>query len=144
MVWALLVLLGVPLWLVVGALLLALRHRRRFRRRPEAFACKLRLLSGGFDGLTSTYPRGVAYAVWVHDVLIVHYGLARARMLLLPTLSAAVATHSVSGVKGLGPEPLALTLLLDTGAEVEVAAPEGAVSVLPGPYEVAHSISSNR
>ena len=45
MIWILLAALGVPIWLVVGGLLAALWNRRRVRRTPDAFPCKLRTLS---------------------------------------------------------------------------------------------------
>jgi hypothetical protein len=55
MIWALLALLGVPIWLVLGGLCGALVSRRWFRAQPEVFALSFR--EHGDDG----WPRTLAY-----------------------------------------------------------------------------------
>lgn len=82
MIWILLAALGVPIWLVVGGLLSALWNRRRVRHTPDAFPCKLRTLSAD-DGY-GRWSRGTASGRWVHDVLLLHEGLALARTVTLP------------------------------------------------------------
>ncbi len=73
MIWALLAVLGVPIWLVVGALAGALLSRRRFQAQPGVFRLKER--GAGQD----KWPRRTAYGRVIHSVLIVNKGLALAR-----------------------------------------------------------------
>ena len=51
MVWILLAAIGIPLWMVVGALVATLLSRRRFKRAPGVFPAKLRIVSGDVAGL---------------------------------------------------------------------------------------------
>ena len=82
MIWILLAALGVPLWLVVGALSGALWSRRQFRRAAGVFPCKVRIVSGP-EG-PGKWTRSTAHARWIHDVLLVHVGLALVRFRALP------------------------------------------------------------
>lgn len=138
MILIVLAFLGVPLWIVAGALLAVLLSRRRFRNRPDAFEAKVRLHSGAFTGMDASFPRSAASAIWAQNVLIIFHGMARTRVLLLPTLALDQDTHSLPDVKGVGPEPCGVTLRLDNGALVEVAASGDARMLLSGPYGVTH------
>ena len=60
MIWVLLAALGVPIWLVVGGLVSALWNRRRVRRTPDAFPCKLRILSAEDEPASGVAGRRVA------------------------------------------------------------------------------------
>jgi hypothetical protein len=133
MVWALLALLGVPIWLIIGALFVVVRRRRRFLRTPDVFPCRLRLRAGRLEGLGEGWGRRVD-AYWVHDVLLVGRGPARARSWALPVETPRDGVRSVAGVKHLGPDPVALSLSLDDGTVVDVAAPASAAALLTGPY----------
>lgn len=134
MILVVLAFLGVPVWVVAGMLLAVLLSRRRFRNRPDAFEVKVRLFSGAFTGMDASFPRAVASAMWAQNVLVIFHGMARTRVLLLPTLALDQA-HRLPDVKGLGPEPCGVTLRLDNGALVEVAAPGEARMLISGPYE---------
>ena len=46
--------LGVPLWLVVGALAAGLWSRRSFKRAPGVFPAKLRVMAGEVPGLETS------------------------------------------------------------------------------------------
>jgi hypothetical protein len=78
-IWVVLAALGIPLWMVAGARIATLRSRREFKRAPDVFAAKLRLVSGEMTGLKASWPRRPLYARWVHDVLLIHRGLALVR-----------------------------------------------------------------
>jgi hypothetical protein len=121
---ALFLLVGVPIWLVIGMLGAGLWARRRFTRLPGVFKCKLRTTSGDAGGIDDDWPRLPVFARWVHDVLLVHRGLALVRNLALPvaTVTAGPAPAPPEQVKGLGTAPVVLTARLDSGAVVEVAA----------------------
>lgn len=73
MIWVLLAMLGVPIWLVVGALGGAVISRRRLQGQDDVFAVSRR--AHGEDD----WPRRPAFGRHVHDVLLVNSGLARVR-----------------------------------------------------------------
>jgi hypothetical protein len=130
MIWIILAALGVPLWIVVGVLGAALWSRRRFRARDGVFVCKVRPIPS--TGTPKRWPRARSYAIWVHDVLLVHAGVALVRYQAYPV-------HEV--VRGdddpqmrLGRAPAATVVLrLDDGATIEVAAPADRRHLLDGP-----------
>jgi hypothetical protein len=136
MIWIVLAALGIPLWMVAGALVTTLLSRRKFRQTPGAFPAKLRVVSGEVAGLRSSFPRGQLAARWVHDVLVIHRGLALARSDALGVAQATRAPTTVGDdeVRGLGAEPKAMTLLLDSGASVELAAPANTADAMVGPF----------
>ena len=73
MICALLAVLGVPIWRVLGALTGGLISRRRFRNQPDVFALAFR------DHASKDWPRRLSYGRYVHDVLLVNTGLALVR-----------------------------------------------------------------
>jgi hypothetical protein len=133
---ALLALLGVPLWLLVGMFGAAVWARRGFVRTPGAFKTKLRSVKGDIPGVPDTWPRPAAYARWVHDVLLVHQGVALVRNVPLPVAGADGGVEPIDAgeVKGLGDDPRLLTLRLDSGDVVQVAAAGADADLLEGPF----------
>ena len=127
-----LVVLGVPLWLVLGALGAGLWSRRSFRKTPGVFDMKARVIDGAAP--PPKWKRQTSCARWVHDVLIVHQGLAMVRNRALPVASASPATISSGEVRGLGDDPVAVRLRLDGGEVVEVAAAAADGDTLIGPF----------
>ncbi len=114
MIWATLAFLGVPIWLVVGALLGAMFSRHQFRSQPEVFPLIFRAADD------DKWPRGLAYGRYVHNVLIVNRGLAQIR----------TAVHVVEHIEHLDlgdatfkhvDDPIGFTVRLDDGAEYELA-----------------------
>ena len=113
MIWALLALVGVPIWLILGALSGAIVSRRRFKAQPHVFALLIR--EHGADG----WPRLVSYGRYVHDVLLVNSGLALVR----------TSVHAVERLDPLeldGPagklkEPRGWTVTLDDGGRYDIA-----------------------
>ena len=136
MIWVLLAAVGVPLWIVVGFLTGALWSRRRFKRAPGAFAAKLCLTSGAVSGLKQSWPRRPLVARWVHDVLVIHRGLALVRTDLLG-VSRAIGTIEAADAKRLrrlGADPCTLTLVLDSGASVQLGASADDRDTMVGPF----------
>lgn len=80
MIWALLALLGVPIWLIIGALGGAVWNRRNFRSQPGVFPIAIR--AAGQD----SWPRAVSYGRLVRDILVVNRGLALVRTELHPII----------------------------------------------------------
>lgn len=114
MIWAILALLGVPIWLVVGALIGAMISRRRFRSQDDVFPLLFR--ATGDD----KWPRRLSYGRFVHNVLIVNHGLAQIR----------TSVHVIEQVELLDlgstrpnhiAEPIAFTVRLDDGDEFDIA-----------------------
>jgi hypothetical protein len=139
-IWILLATLGVPLWLIVGALGGALWSRRTFRRAPGVFPCKVRIVPGSGD--SGKWPRATAYARWVHDVLLVHAGLALVRFRALPVAGVDEPITSAPVVKLKGDHPVSIRVRLDDGSVAEVAAPGYAREMLAGPFLAALEANS--
>ena len=142
MIWALLAILGVPIWLVVGALGAALWSRHRFKNAPGTFRLKLRKESGTYEGISDKWPRAVVYAEWVHDVLLVRKGLG-----LVPTMPIGVAAMEEAGqsadsgeVKGLGDDPVILRFRLDDESVIQMAVSSDALERAQGPFAVSEAV----
>jgi len=116
-VWALLAILGVPIWLLLGALGATFFSRRRFKRQDGVFPLLFRKEGG------DSWPRTRAYGRYLHDVLIVNYGLALNRM----------SVHAVAHVDYFELEdppdkisdPVGLRLTLDDSTRVEILVASG-------------------
>jgi hypothetical protein len=139
MVWILLAALGVPVWLVVGALAGGLLSRRAFKRAPGVFRARLRLSNDGASDADASWSRTPVYARWAHDVLLVHKGFALVRYSALPVaeVSGQLVPAASEDIKGLGAAPVVLTLALDDGRTAEVAARAEDRDDVVGPYALA-------
>lgn len=134
MIWVVLAAIGVPLWLVVGALGLSFWSRWDFRHRAEVFACRLRP-AGPLDKRADR-RLGKRYAYWVHDVLLVHRGLALRRYEALPVTSVD-GPFEATTAKGLGQRPMWLRVQLDDGRAVDVTIHNEDVVPATGPFVAA-------
>ena len=74
MIWALLALLGIPIWLIVGMLVGIVLTRRAFQRQPGVFAVAVRKENA------DKWPRQPTYGRLVHDVLVLNRGAALLRV----------------------------------------------------------------
>jgi hypothetical protein len=128
-------LLGIPIWLVVGALLLMVWHARQVKKTPDVFPCKVRVVSGEALRLSPKFPRRKSYANWVHDVFALRTGPGLLRTYLLPVAAVAAPVRGANPaeVKGLGENPQLLAVRLDNGAVVEIAVPETVTARLREP-----------
>ena len=128
MIWALLAILGVPIWLVVGGLGASLWSRHRFRDQPGVF--KLAMRSGGAE----KWPWAAAYGRIVHDVVVVTSGLALVRT-AIHAISVCRPLHLEEEVRGF--DSIAFfELTLDDGSVFEVGVEDDAAEYfagLPGP-----------
>ena len=119
MIWALLAILGVPLWLVAGALGAAVWNRSRVTNEAGSFTIRLRSVHGVSHGTWSRKAR----ARWMHDVLIVSRGPGLGQTSGYPVASQARAPHpDPATCKGLGDAPIALSIGTDHGDSFEIAA----------------------
>lgn len=105
-------LLGIPIWLIVGALVVMLWKRNHFKKQPGVFPARLRLESGSFEGLSE---KGAStYCVWVHDVLLVHKGMSLTSTLPVPVASAGET-------KRLGDKVMYFSFHLDDGSIMQMS-----------------------
>jgi hypothetical protein len=74
--------------------------------------------------------------LWIHDVLLVQRGLLCPRTIALPVCRAdrPIRGTDRSEVGGLGVEPVVLSLTLDDGRSVDVAARNRDLDALAGPF----------
>jgi hypothetical protein len=136
MIWIILAALGIPIWFVLGGLAATLVSRRSFKQRRGVFPVKLRVVSGEVSTLKDSWPRRPGYARWVHDVLLVQHGLAllRTEALGVAGVRQTASSLSTDDVGGLGDAPLVMTLELDGGATIELAASSDARETMMGPF----------
>ena len=131
LIGALLVMLGVPVWLIVGVLLLAFWSRRQFQKGPDVFPCRVREVLG--SGVDAGWGRAKSHGRWVHDVLLLHSGLALIRYRALPVASAEKPLAPAEGTR-FKDDAVSIQLRLDDGSVVEVAGPAEARQLLVGPF----------
>ena len=125
MIWATLAILGVPVWLVVGALLGGLVSRRRFRAQEHVFPLWFR------EHDEADWPRSVSYGRYVHDVLLVNRGLALVRT-SIHVVERADSTEFDTPPKKLL-DPVGWTLSLDDGRQVDIAVAASDAHRVPTP-----------
>ena len=117
-----LLLLGVPLWMIAGMLILILWNRRRVKKQPGIFAIKVRHEAEPGAEKQPKWPR-TGYAQWVHDVLIVRtgMGLMQSTPYGISGLETPEKDAEPKEVKGLGDHPKVLRARLDDGSILQVA-----------------------
>lgn len=101
MIWALLALLGIPIWFIAVILVAVFRNRRQVRSRPDVF----RFIEEADDG----WGRSVGFARWVSDVLIVHKGPALVGTDARQVIEAKVDGNISEPIKKLGGDVVQMT-----------------------------------
>ena len=136
MLVAILAVLGIPPWVLLLAVLVIIwRRRQQFIKTPGVFPLRLRAVSGDLSGVKSDWPRAKSYAIWVHDVLLVHSGppLMKTTPFWISNLEIA-DKDSQSHSEGLGNEPVQFDLQLANGAMLQMAVPQNHISLAQGPF----------
>jgi hypothetical protein len=128
---ALLSVLGVPIWLVLGMFLLTFLSRRRFQQSPGVFECRVREVPTARE--QPDWGRAKSFGRWVHDVLLLHSGLALIRYVALPVAGAEKPVEPAEDTRFKG-DAVSIQLRLDDGSIVEVAAPAEVRELLAGPF----------
>lgn len=128
--------LGIPLWLIVGMLVFIFWTRHRFKRTEGVFPFKGLIESGSAPGFGKKYPRQSGYARWVHDVLLVHKGLALIHTIPLGVVDVIGHPEKAGdeNVKRMGEKPAMLSFRLDNGAVVRLVVRAETVDLAMGPY----------
>jgi hypothetical protein len=101
MIWALLALLGIPIWFIAIILVAVLRNRRRVRSRPDVFRF--------VDATDEGWRRTVGYARWVSDVLIVHTGPALVGTDAQQVTDVTIEGETIEPIKKLGGDAVQVT-----------------------------------
>jgi hypothetical protein len=127
MLWALLFILGVPLWLVVGAIGVEVYRNRALRSRPGNLPCRLRSKPGG------RWARG--HGIWVHDVFSFRASPASWNDRLCWVRQVSLRSPHLDEATKMGrmADPLIAEFLLDDGTTVMVAADASRQGDLSGP-----------
>ena len=125
LVSAILLFLGIPLWMVAGGIILIFWNRHQVKGQPGMFPVKIRAEAEP-DAEKEPKWSGKGYAQWVHDVLIVRSGMGM--MKSTPYGISGVESPEQDAdpkeVKGLGEHPKVLRARLDDGSILQVALDE--------------------
>jgi hypothetical protein len=116
-------------------LVLILAKRVKTIRNPAVIKARVRLTGGAFPGVAGKWTKG--YGSWVTDVLAVHTGIALGISAILPTARLErTRTAAPDEVKALGldDQPVIATLVLTTGAMIDLAMGADKVAVGLQPY----------
>jgi hypothetical protein len=128
-VWAILALIGVPLWLCAAGILVLLHNNRRLRTRPGNIP--VRVLPAG----KTRWRRG--HGIWVSDVFAWRSSPAGWSEELSKVLggSCRAASHEErKRLHGIGDAPAVASLRLASGEELTVAARSEDAEALLGPH----------
>jgi hypothetical protein len=128
-IWAILAIIGVPLWLIAIALLMLFFRNRKLRKRPGNIP--VRVLRPGKKRWTS------GHGIWVSDVFAWRGSPAAWNEDLLQV--SGVAIHCADAqergkLHRIGEHPVVASLALDAGATLKVAARREHQSILAGPF----------
>jgi len=129
MIWAILALLGVPLWLCALGILALLFRNRNLRRRGGDIP--VRVQRGG----KTRWTRG--HAVWISDVFAWRGSPAAWNEDLLHVIAVraeALEPEELEKLHRLGDSPTVVTLTPDVGEPVRVAVASEHRDALLGPY----------
>ena len=136
MVIAILSLLGVPLWLMIGWLAAGFWHRRQNKLLPGVFDFKVRMVSGSYRHVDDSLKGRPGMALWAHDVIICEKGFLIPRNLHFKVADGIQPPQPADPdkIKHLGDTPVTMQFRLDNGAVIEVAAPGEAAATAHGPF----------
>ena len=129
MIWAILALLGVPLWLIALALLGLVFRNRKLRKRPGNIPVRVlppgkkRWRRGHAVWISDVFAWRGSPAAWSEDLAQVHSVFTR-----VPDAQQRKKIH------GLGDDPVIARLSLAGGSSLDVATSGEHRAALPGPF----------
>jgi hypothetical protein len=130
MIWAILALLGVPLWLCATAISVLVLRNRKLRNRPGSMPVRIRVAEKG-----RWHP---GHGFWVHDVFAFRGSPAAWKESLVQVGSVAAAQpvteEQKKGLHRLGDHPVVASFELVPEGSLQVAAHAELASVLLGPF----------
>ena len=128
MIWAILALVGVPLWLCALAIGVLVMRNRSLRKRPGNLPARLRAEPG------KRWTRG--HGLWVHDVWAFRGSPAAWSEKLVWVIDVMVrraTSDEAEKLRGLGEDPIVATFVSE-GGTIEVAAAAANRAELLGPF----------
>jgi len=128
-IWAILVLVGVPLWLCAAAIVVTVLRNRALRRRPGNVPVRVRR-----PGKQRWVP---GHGVWVHDVFAFRGSPAAWKEALLWVTEATARPANdgeQGGLRRIGDRPVIATFALAAGGSIEFAASVEDRDALLGPF----------
>jgi hypothetical protein len=135
MIWAILALLGVPLWLCAIAISVLVFRNRKLRKRAGSVPARIRV-----DGKGRWHP---GHGLWVHDVFAFRGSPAAWKEGLVQVSSVSFKTAGDEEKKGLhrlGDDVVVATFELVPKGSLELAARAEHVSLLLGPFAKVASV----
>jgi hypothetical protein len=142
MIIAVLVLLGVDLWLVAAIGIAAFLRRRSVKGRRGAFKARIRVAEGELEGFSGKWKRG--YGHWIRDVLVWNDAPFLFRTKLIPVDGTdASGIHGAQGtVKGLGKHPVVAPLVAGQRSRLELATSDEDRELGLGPFARTSAVGS--
>jgi hypothetical protein len=127
MLWALLALLGIPIWFIAIALGVLVYRNRALHSRPDDIPCRLQNKPGG------RWSRG--HALWIHDVFSFRASPASWNDYLGWVRQVSLRSPNPDEARKLRrfPDPIIAMLLMDDGTTIAVAAGSERQTALTGP-----------
>jgi len=118
---ATLLFLGIPLWMLFGAIGLIIWNRKHVKKQTGMFVIKTRLESEHGKKKAKWSKKG--YAQWVHDVLIIRsgMGLMKSTPYGVKKVESNPKIGSPHEIKGLGEKPILITVRLDDDSRLHIA-----------------------
>ena len=136
MIWAILIFLGVPLWICAAGISITVLKNRGLRKRPGDIPVRVRA-----PGKTR-WARG--HAIWVSDVFAWRRSPASWNEALVHVTDVSVRdAEEQYGLRRLGDKVRIATLTSADGGSVDVAASAADAAVLVGPFEHTASPASS-
>jgi hypothetical protein len=137
MIWAILALVGVPLWLCAVAISVLVLRNRKLRKRPGSMPVRIRVAGKG-----RWHP---GHGFWVHDVFAFRGSPAAWKESLVQVGSVAAAQPATEGQKKglhrLGDDPVVASFALVPEGSLQLAAHAEHASLLLGPFGGVSAVS---
>jgi hypothetical protein len=137
MIWAILALVGVPLWLCATAITVLVLRNRNLRNRPGSVPVRIRVAGKG-----RWHP---GHGLWVHDVFAFRGSPAAWKESLVQVGSVAAAQtvtdEQKKGLHRLGDQPVVANFELVPEGSVQLAAHAEHASLLLGPFGTVAAVS---
>jgi len=128
MIWALLALLGIPIWFIASILVVVFRNRKKVRSSPDVFE---------FVGPTDKgWSRRPSYGRWVSDVLIVHMGIALVRTDARQIAAVDCSAQLADPPKRINDGGVEMVLSVSGGDDIRIAVSAAGAEKAAGPFSV--------
>ena len=136
MVIAILIIVGIPLWVIAILLFLLFKGWSKVKAIPGSFTCRTRVVSGDLPGFNRSFARYNTIGHWVHEVLILHGGnpfLIKTTPLGIAELLEGPVDLPEGAIKHIK-NPVSIRFRHDTGAVFEVVSTKAQAAGVLGSF----------